>query len=235
MQTVRRVPFYWKAFSLGSLLTTNYPDQEIRSSDNGGVTDQLFLSIWLDRSGRANRRRQFEKLLRLFPFSQRKQPQSTVSVLAVSSDEPPLLEKPMNGPIDIDEVIEMLADYQGGDLAYSLESWWDLWVFTNGDWSMAPTRVLLSCFELDFDNGTGVANQEQEDLRIDFGVDTHYLPDAEIIGSGKLIESNVKSLLRFVHEADTELKVGKRQLQTESGENFAARLELALREVSQVQ
>ena len=108
----------------------------------------------------------------------------------------------MNGPINIEEVLGVLDDYQGEDLGYSLESWWDLWVFRDGDWKVAPTRVLLSCFEPDFDNGSGANSKEQEDLRVDFGVDSHYLPDVELVGSGKLAESNVKSLLRFVHEAD---------------------------------
>ena len=94
--------------------------------DNEGVTDQLFLSIWLGRHARRERVRHFEKALRLFPFSQREQPQSVVSIQAVSATEPPLLERPLNGPLDIDEVKEILLDYQGEDIAYVIETWWDL-------------------------------------------------------------------------------------------------------------
>ena len=205
-----------------------------RGADNERVTDQLFLSIWLDRAGRANRFRQFERLLRLFPFSQQEQPQSIISILGVDSTEPPLLERPINGPLDIDEVMNAFKDYGGDDVAYEVESWWDVWTL-DAEWTLAPARVLLSCFGPEFDNGTSEELIQQEDLRIDFGVDTHYLPDPEVPGSGRLIESNVKSLLRLVHEIDSALPLSRRQLQTESGENFADRLHQALSGSSKIQ
>jgi hypothetical protein len=197
------------------------------------VTDQLFLSIWLDRQGRANRLSQFEKMLRNFPFSQREQPQSILSILAVDSTEPPLLERPVNGPVDVDDVLGSLADYNGDDIAYELETWWDLWTY-DGDWKLTPARVLVSCFGPEFDSGASEPPAEQEDLRIDFGVDSHYLPNLEIPGGGKLIESHVKSLLRLVHELDSALDVKRRKLQTESGGNFADRLQQVLAATNRV-
>jgi hypothetical protein len=191
------------------------------------VTDQLSLSIWLERGSRANRLRHFETLLRLFPFSQRDQPQSTISVHAVAETEPPLLESPMNGPLDASEVLAELAEYSGDDIAYNVESWWDLWQY-DGDWKLGPARVELACFGPAFDNGTERSAGEQEDLRIDFGVDSHYLPRPELTGSGRMTESNIKSMLRLVHELDSALPVAKRKLETESGENFAERLQQVL-------
>lgn len=199
------------------------------------MTDQLFLSIWLDRNGRAERTRQFEKLLRSFPFSQREQPQSILSVLAVDSTEPPLLEKPVNGPVDVDDVVISLGDYRGSDIAFELESWWDLWTYDGSDWKLAPVRILLSSFGSDFDSRTEEEDGNQEDLRIDFGVDAHFLPAPEVQGGGKMIESNVKSLLRLVHELDSALEVERRKLQTESGENFAERLQQVLTATGRVQ
>jgi hypothetical protein len=191
------------------------------------VTDQLSLSIWLERGSRANRLRHFETLLRLFPFSQRDQPQSTISVHAVAETEPPLLESPMNGPLDASEILAELAEYSGDDIAYNVESWWDLWQY-DGDWKLGPARVELACFGPAFDNGTERSAGEQEDLRIDFGVDSHYLPRPELTGSGRMTESNIKSMLRLVHELDSALPVAKRKLETESGENFAERLQQVL-------
>lgn len=191
------------------------------------MTDQLFLSIWLLEDRRASRVKYFEKLLRLFPFSQRSQPQSTISVQAVDTTEPPLLEQPVTGPFDVSEIMKTLTGYVGNDIAYRVESWWDLWQYDN-DWNLRPARVMLSCFGPEFDSGTEWSGAAQEDLRIDFGVDAHYLPQPEITGSGKLIESNIKSLLRLVHELDSTLPVEKRKLETESGENFADRLKQAV-------
>ncbi len=191
------------------------------------MTDQLSLSIWLERGSRKNRLKHFETLLRLFPFSQRDQPQSTISIQAIAETEPPLLESPINGPIDAGEVLEALADYSGDDIAYNVESWWDVWQY-DGDWSLGPARVELACFGPEFDNGTERSAGEQEDLRIDFGVDSHYLPRPELTGSARMTESNIKSMLRLVHELDSALPVAKRKLETESGENFADRLQQVL-------
>ncbi len=191
------------------------------------MTDQLSLSIWLERGSRAQRLKHFETLLRLFPFSQRDQPQSTISVQAIAETEPPLLESPINGPIDASEVLEVLAEYSGDDLAYAVESWWDLWQY-DGDWKLGPARVELACFGRAFDNGTERPRAEQEDLRIDFGVDSHYLPRPDLAGSGRMTESNIKSMLRLVHELDSVLPVARRTLETESGENFAERLQQVL-------
>jgi hypothetical protein len=187
------------------------------------VMDQLSLSLWLPRGLKNSRPRQFEKLLRFFPFSQRPQPQSILSIHGIDSTEPPLLERPVNGPIDPTEVIAVFQDYSGEDVAYELESWWDLWQF-KGDWELAPVRVALACFGTEFDNGTG-RGKEQEDLRIDFGSETYFLPQSDMPGSVRLAESNIKSLLRLVHELDSALALEKRTLETESGENFALRLQ----------
>jgi hypothetical protein len=186
--------------------------------------DQLSLSIWLIRSQKNNRLRQFEKLLHLFPFSQRPQPQSIISIHGIDHTEPPLLERPVNGPLDPTEIMSVFQETVGSDIAYEVESWWDLWQFEK-DWKLAPSRVALACFGPDFDNGSGRPAEEQEDLRIDFGPDTHFLPQPGILGSAKLVESNIRSLLRLVHELDSSLSVEKRSLETESGENFADRLQ----------
>jgi hypothetical protein len=191
------------------------------------VTDQLSLSIWLARGNQASRVKHFEKLLRIFPFSQRPQPQSTIAVQAIDTTEPPLLERPVNGPVEVSEIVEVLGDYAGDDITYRIESWWDLWQ-CDEDWSLRPAHVVLSCFGPDFESGSEWGDSRQEDLRIDFGVDSHYLPQADIAGSAKLIESNIKSLLRLVHELDAALPVEKRRLETESGENFADRLQRAV-------
>ena len=191
------------------------------------MTDQLFLSIWLDRHARANRLPQFEKLLELFPFSQREQPQSVISIHAIDTTEPPLMERPVNGLLDIGEIVATFRDYQGDDVAYRVESWWDIWQFET-DWELRPGRVALACFGPRFDNGTELESGEQEDLRIEFGVDIHYLPRPDAGGGARLIESNIKSLLRLVHELELRLPVSKRRLETESGENFAERLQQML-------
>ena len=192
------------------------------------VTDQLYLSLWLPPALTNWRTRYFEKLLTLFPFSQRVQPQSTLTIQALSVTEPPLLERPINGPVQISEVLECLRDYEGDDVAYQLETWWDLWQYNGEEWEIAPVRIVLCAFGPAFDNGSSAPTGEQEHLRIDFGVDTAFLPDPGLKGSGRLIESNIKSLLHLVQQVEEALPVEKRILETESGENFAEKLAQAL-------
>jgi len=188
------------------------------------VTDQLYLSIWLPEALGSWRTRYFEKILSLIPFSQREQGQSTLTVQAIDVTEPPLLERPMNGPFQLSDVVALLRDYEGDDVAYKLESWWDLWVYSGEDWQIAPARIAISAFGPKFDNGGTLEMAAQEDLRIDFGVDTAFLPDPDLTGSGKLIESNIKSLLHLVRQVEEALPVEKRVLETESGQNFAEKL-----------
>lgn len=198
------------------------------------MTDQLLLAIWLERHARGNRVRHFEKLLRLFPFSQREQPQTLISIQAIDTTEPPLLERPVNPPLDISDILATLRDYQGDDVAYRVESWWDLWQYES-DWELRPARVAMSCFGPEFSSGTERDSADQEDLLIEFGLDGYYLPQTELPGSIKLIESNIKSLLHLVHELDISLPLAKRRLETESGENFADKLQQVLSGSTRIQ
>ncbi len=188
------------------------------------VTDQLSLSMWLPEALASWRTRYFEKMLSIFPFSQREQPQSTLTIQAISQIEPALLERPMNGPVSLAEISAILQDYMGDDIAYRYESWWDLWQYSGEDWLISPARVTLSCFSPEFDNGSSATTGDQEDLRVDFGVDTLFLPDPSLAGSGRLIESNIKSLLKLVHDLEEALPLARRVLETESGENFSEKL-----------
>jgi hypothetical protein len=188
------------------------------------VTDQLYLSMWLPEPLANWRTRYFQKILSIVPFSQREQPQSTLSIQAISQTEPSLLERPLNGPVSVADLTEILDEYTGEDVAYCFESWWDLWQYNGQEWEIKPAKIILSSFGKEFDNGGTLESAEQEDLRVDFGVDTLFLPDPSLKGSSRLTESNVKSLLKLVHDIEEALPVERRVLETESGENFAEKL-----------
>ena len=180
--------------------------------------------MWLPEPLAGWRTRYFEKILSTVPFSQREQPQSTLSIQAISQTEPALLERPFNGPVSVADISEVLKDYTGDDVAYRFESWWDLWQYNGQEWEIKPTKIALSSFGNEFDNGGTLESAEQEDLRVDFGVDTLFLPDPSLKGSSRLTESNVKSLLKLVHDLEEALPLERRVLETESGENFAEKL-----------
>ena len=222
------------------------------------MADQLFLSYWLRNYNESSMLRNYEKLLKLFPFSQLTRQPSTFKILAIDANEPVVSEIPYPPPVPLDDILAMAKDFQNADVCFRLESWWDLWQFDpehrNEDWKLAPARVTLCCFGPEFNQspsgGTGVADNQRnpviefpgsnEDaalgcaLEIEFGIDANFLPQPELPGSPRMIESNIKSLLKLVHDLDDALPVETRKLWSESGGNFAEKLHQALTDAAQV-
>lgn len=168
--------------------------------------------------------RQWERLLRVFPFSRLSQTPNTLRVSAVSFREPPLFERDYPNPLDLDAVMEAAREFTGSDCAAQLEAKWDLWQYGD-DWRLTPAPVILTCFAPGFED----ANDEH--LQVAFGPDALFLPDLELPNAAFMSQSNIKSLLHFVHEADQAFTADTRRLWTESGENFADRVKAVLEEI----
>jgi hypothetical protein len=215
------------------------------------MADQLFLSFWLRNYSDSTMLRNYEKLLRLFPFSLLGQQPSTFKIMAVDASEPVVAEIPYPPPVPVDDVLAVAKDFQNPDACYRLETWWDLWQFDT-EWKLAPARVALCCFGPEFNqspSGFPAAPEPQarinafpnpdEDaaigcaLEIEFGIDANYLPQPDLPDSPRMIESNIKSLLKLVHDLDDALPVETRRLWSESGENFAEKLHQALTAVAE--
>ena len=163
----------------------------------------------------------FEVLLRTFPFSPLSPGISALKVYAIELIEPPLVEHYFAEPAQAGAAIEMARAFQNSDCLYQINGGWDLWQFEAG-WKLAPSPVSLLCFGPLFQNEVG------DHLRVELGVDWHFLPQPGIRRSATMIQSNIRGLLRLVHECDVSLAVEKRMLWSESGENFADRLQAAL-------
>jgi len=185
------------------------------------MADQLYLSYTLRNYSDENALRHYEKLLGLFPFSRLAKNPSTFKVIPVNYTEPAVLEIPMPAPVAIDQVLGAAKDFEHSDSCYRLESWWDLWQFDD-DWKLTPVRAALVCFGPEFEH------EDDSHLEIEFGIDAHFLPQPEIPGSLVTIQSNIKSLLKLVHDLDDALPVETRRLWSESGENFSEKLQQAL-------
>ena len=162
--------------------------------------------------------RHYEILLKLFPFSRLAQQPSVFKAIAVNYNEPAVLEISLPPPVALDRVLTAANDFRNADSGYRLESWWDLWQFER-EWKLMPSRVVLCCF------GPAFEREEGEHLVIEFGIDAHFLPQPEIPNSLRMVESNIKSLLKLVHDLDDALPVETRRLWSESGENFSEKLQ----------
>ncbi len=184
------------------------------------MSDRLSLSLWLRGGVTAqNQHRALEKILRAFPFSRLTTSASTLSIMAVDWSEPPVAEYPLEaGAPEPDEIIRLAKEFKEADTALQLDTFWDLWGVLDGDWKLLPAAVSILSF------GPGFERDGDEDFRIEFGTESRFLPS----GGGatlKLVQSNIRSLLKLVHDIENALPIEKRHLSTESAENFAARLQ----------
>jgi len=194
------------------------------------VADQLYLSYKLQSPTGQQILRGYEKLLRTFPTSKLSKAPSTLRMIAVQMGEPPLYEESFDAPADIESVLAGLREFAAADVAYFFETAWDLWQFeAKEDWKLMPTRVVLAGFGPAFESG------REDDLRIEFGIDTHFLPQPDLPNHVYMAQSNIRSLLHLVHELDAAFATAVRTLWTETGENFAQRLQEALEESAREQ
>jgi hypothetical protein len=184
------------------------------------MADQLYLSYWLAGFTEQNMLRYYEILLRKFPFS-RLRPRALLRVQAVDRTEPPLLEELLPVPVDPERVLGLAREFQHADCAYLLETAWDLWRF-EGEWKLRPAPLTLSCF------GPAFPSEMGEQLLIEFGLDTQFLPQAELSPNLAPVRHNIRALLHLVEDLDASLPAARRLLWSESGENFAERLQEAL-------
>ncbi|MBC7926767.1 MAG: hypothetical protein H7039_14015 [Bryobacteraceae bacterium] len=186
------------------------------------MSDQLYLSYRLHSPTPQIIVRGYEKLLKAFPYSRLTKRASTLHVTAVTVGEPPLFEDSYPAPLVIDNVLEAIREFAAADVSFAFEAWWDLWQFDKDDWQVAPARVTLTAFAPEFEAGL------EDDLRIEFGIDALFLPQPERPNYVFMAQSNIRSLLHLVHQLDAMFPSADRMLWTESGENFAVRLQEAL-------
>jgi hypothetical protein len=144
----------------------------------------------------------------------------------MSYNEAPVLEVPFPPPLAVENVLAAAKDFQNADSCYRLETWWDLWQFDK-QWELAPSRVALACYGPEFERENG------EHLDVEFGIDAHFLPQPDLPHSLQMIQSNIKSLLKLVHDLDDALPAETRRLWSESGDNFSDKLHRALSAVEQ--
>jgi hypothetical protein len=178
------------------------------------VPDRLYLSCWLRGFDESTMLGHFEKLLVLFPFSILARRGPVLRVYAVEHAEPPLVEREFPLGTKAASVIEAASEFAHGDCSVEIDTFWDLWQFES-EWKLAPAGVTLFCLGPEFDSGS------DDDLRIEFGVDSRFLPIAGLEGSLRMGQSNLRSLLHLVNDVERILPLERRRLWSESGVNFA--------------
>jgi hypothetical protein len=187
------------------------------------MSDRLYLSCWVRNFDEANMLRHYAKLLDVFPFSKLSTHTRTLRVYAVEFAEPPAMEKPFDADASPNDILSAALDFMGPDCACELEASWDLWTY-DSEWKVSPANVTISCLGPEFETENG------DNLRIDFGLDSKFLPMLGVPGSLKMQESNLRSLLTLVNQIEQALPLSRRNLWSESGANFAELLAKAVGE-----
>ena len=168
--------------------------------------------------------RNFEKMLSVFPYSKLSEVDPIFRIYAIAWSEPAILETPLPSPFDPETAVKLANEFQSPDSCYELSAMWDLWTYEK-QWKLAPARVTLVSFGPEFERDEG------ESLRIDFGLEDQFLPVEDAPAGLQMVRANVQSLLRLVHDIDEKLPVERKQLWSESGENFAERLQASLQDI----
>ena len=190
------------------------------------MSDRLYLSCWVREFSDSNLLRHFGKMLDVFPFSKLAKNGPVVRVYAISYAEPPILERPFDPGASVSDMIAAARDFVQQDCCVEIEAAWDLWQHRD-DWKLWPSVVTLSCYGSGFEYET-LDQNTSDNLRIDFGLDSKFVPAEDIEGSLRIQQSNLRSLLSLAGEIDKALPLERRLLWSESGANFAAVLEEAL-------
>lgn len=185
------------------------------------MSDRLTLSCWIRGFQPLSMLAHWERLLRMFPYSRLGDRFTTCRIYAVELSEPVLFENAYRPPFDPGEAMRMAHDYQHEDSAYQVEAYWDL-IHKDADWALGPVPVSLWCFGPAFVNETG------DHLRIEFGPEDVFLPIPGDDTSLRASQTNLRSLTRLVQEIGQVLPVDRLHLWSESGANFAEKLERAV-------
>jgi len=170
--------------------------------------------------------RYYGKLLETFPLSKLAQRASVLQVYAIEFVEPPVLERPFDQGTDLGEILAAAREFTHEDCCCELETAWDLWQHEE-DWELQPVTVRILCLGPEFEG-----NESGDHLRIDFGLDSTFLPMPNVEGSLRMQQSNLRSLLHLVNEIEGTLPLERRQLWSESGANFADLLKQAVSQFS---
>ncbi len=189
-----------------------------RACEHEVMPDRLSLSCWVKGFHTLTMPNHWEKFLKLFPFSKLTKAPVVCRVRAVGFAEPAVFEDAYQQPFRPDAFARMVREYQHDDAAYEVECDWDL-LRQENDWRLTPVRVGLYCFGPEYDNEVG------DNLRVDFGLEDLFLPRPGDDASLRASQANLRSLLHFVSEVTGKLPVERKQLWSESGVNFAEKLE----------
>jgi hypothetical protein len=188
------------------------------------MADPLYLSLWFPNFELEELMQRVLAAMRQFPFSAYRSGITYILVQPVSWNEPTVLEQRFSPGLSPEEAVLVASDLLHEDYAYVFEASWDLWMSSSdGQSSLMPSLVRFAIHGSDFDEGV---NQQQGQIQVDFGLDSHFLQDQVQLTpeAEERVRANVQRLVDFINKVQQYSGANARLLWSESEENFAQKL-----------
>ena len=121
------------------------------------MANYAFLNIWCQNFSTENMLDLYERLLSLFPSSEKRPGYYSFTVRGLNPQESPILEQDAATPVEPAVLVAQAREFLHDDCAYETVAYWDLWRYTmnRGEilWQPKPTRVEFSCLGVNYDEG----------------------------------------------------------------------------------
>lgn len=218
------------------------------------MANRAYISAWAEDYSEATQRERFQKLLATVPLSASWPGFDGILVRAVDPTESPLFEWDLRSrPLGAPEVVELIQEAQGSDIAYEVRAQWDLWVFDldTGKWQHKPQPLEIHCYGPDFDGGI---SKEQGDFLMDVGFEHLFTGHAGLLGNQgsrmrpaehpeeerflvamaaperlrlyhEKTRENIQQLFRWIRQADIAVPLKRYRIWSEGEESFEARVD----------
>jgi hypothetical protein len=218
------------------------------------MSDRAYVSAWAQDYSEKTQMAKFKQLLETVPLPESWPGFSTLIVRAVDAAESPIREWDLRSfPVGASEIMELLREHSGGDMAYEVHAPWELWVFDveASRWIRKPQVLEITCHGPDYDGGIAT---EQGHFLIGIGFEHLFTGYAELLGnpadkSGESLpqeeekfltamntperlreyhqrmRENIQFLFRWLQEAEAAVPLERYRLWSEGEENFEARLD----------
>jgi hypothetical protein len=181
------------------------------------MADLIYLSLWWKQHQVMGFHRQMARLVRSFPFSPQSE-QCYLRVSAVDSSEPALFEQTYVVAEQREEMLGAMERWTSADICFEIEGYWDLWQWGEEGWRLSPSRVNLFFHGPEYETDLGDA------VRVELGLDLHFVPEVVEAGSARYYQSNIRSVLQLGIDWEQQTPVRERRLWSESGDPLEARL-----------
>jgi hypothetical protein len=163
------------------------------------MPDRLSISLWLKTWDEDSTLDAFKTVLEIFPYSPSRPGVQTVIVQPLDWTEPPAHEQHFAPGANAEECLESVRAFQHSDCAYQAEAFWDV--------GSESQMVRIIAYSPDFEG----SDDEQGHVEIDIGPDTAY----------RASPANITQLVFLMHALPKKLKLRKRLLWAESGEDVS--------------